>query len=860
MFCLKSLVILTVCAYHYSIFMAFGSNIMIREPAKRQTIPPKALKVSTRVPSNFSSLMNLLSSWLHIKDGVHPKRRQLQLKDSDDDGFFDSANEPTDVLDLDGRDGDDYATSRQVIFEPREVQTLRLPHPYTFEPLHSNWESRIEPLSEYPRPHHVHHFKGFPVPVRVLKYEHIPEPYYVPYKPTPDYTVLHVHVSDPVNPCMNGGLPLSSQFGYHCLCSKDYHGRFCDAKLYCSSSPCQNGGVCEEIENNYQCQCKTGYLGYNCEEKNVCRPNPCMNDGQCVETSNSYRCYCRPGFIGKDCEDLDYCDPNPCQNGGVCEQRLGFHECICREAYKGKVCELKRICFSNPCKNGGQCIEDDPSYPCICPRGYSPPHCKVHVCDSSPCQNGGRCVPNKEGKYWTYRCKCSLLFKGQRCELPNPCVANPCLNGGTCIDTYSKYTGFPKDWDIGYLHYYCACPPEYSGQKCEENLCLKCNANASCVHGRCICNEGFRGDGFKCTVIHDPCFPSPCQNNGTCTKGPDQSFDCTCPKGYYPPLCEKPPNDMCRPNPCKNRGICVNEGGAFRCICPADFLPPDCTNKTVDPCIPNPCQNKAKCHPSKDKKSFICQCEGRFKPPLCTCDCPKGDLRNNPPILPQRCKETGDCYCPASADGKEYSETPKGCERARGNPCSSNPCQNDGRCFVNDDKLSFFCQCPDECSGDLCQNCNSDKICTPKHCKNGGTCIVVGRKPFCKCPLGYQPPNCVTKYMQEHNACHPNPCQNGGSCRNVGLNKHKCICTAQYSGINCERDKCMDCDVQANCVNGRCKCRRGYTGSGHRGDCKLTLVCQTCPLNAVCVDGECSCINGFYLINDICKMIGGKQK
>ena len=31
-----------------------------------------------------------------------------------------------------------------------------------------------------------------------------------------------------VNPCMNGGLPLSSRFGYHCLCSKDYHGRFCD--------------------------------------------------------------------------------------------------------------------------------------------------------------------------------------------------------------------------------------------------------------------------------------------------------------------------------------------------------------------------------------------------------------------------------------------------------------------------------------------------------------------------------------------------------------------------------------------------------------------------------------------------------
>lgn len=51
--------------------------------------------------------------------------------------------------------------------------------------------------------------------------------------------------------------------------------------------------------------------------------------------------------------------------------------------------------------------------------------------------------------------------------VPNPCVTNPCLHGGRCIDTFSEYTNFPKDWDIGFLHYYCACPPDYTGQKCE---------------------------------------------------------------------------------------------------------------------------------------------------------------------------------------------------------------------------------------------------------------------------------------------------------------------------------------------------------------------------------------------------------
>ena len=41
-----------------------------------------------------------------------------------------------------------------------------------------------------------------------------------------------------------------------------------------------------------------------------------------------------------------------------------------------------------------------------------------------------------------------------------------------------------------------------------------------------------------------------------------------------------------------------------------------------------------------------------------------------------------------------------------GNPCDSNPCQNGGKCFPSQDKMSFTCQCPEECTGDICQNCD----------------------------------------------------------------------------------------------------------------------------------------------------------
>ena len=47
--------------------------------------------------------------------------------------------------------------------------------------------------------------------------------------------------------------------------------------------------------------------------------------------------------------------------------------------------------------------------------------------------------------------------------------------------------------------------------------------------------------------------------------------------------------------------------------------------------------------------------------------------------------------------------------------------------------------------------------------------------------------SCCINSPELHNICHPNPCQNGGSCIRVGLNKRKCTCLEQYSGINCER-------------------------------------------------------------------------
>ena len=45
-----------------------------------------------------------------------------------------------------------------------------------------------------------------------------------------------------------------------------------------------------------------------------------------------------------------------------------------------------------------------------------------------------------------------------------------------------------------------------------------------------------------------------------------------------------------------------------------------------------------------------------------------------------------------------------------GNPCDSNPCQNGGKCFPSQDNHSFTCQCVEQCTGDLCENCDREYL------------------------------------------------------------------------------------------------------------------------------------------------------
>ncbi|GBO00568.1 hypothetical protein AVEN_217204-1, partial [Araneus ventricosus] len=60
-------------------------------------------------------------------------------------------------------------------------------------------------------------------------------------------------------------------------------------------------------------------------------------------------------------------------------------------------------------------------------------------------------------------------------------------------------------------------------------------------------------------------------------------------------------------------------------------------------------------------------------------------------------------------------------------PCSSNPCKNDGTCDA--DGRGFKCKCNGHWKGDTCE----ENACTQNPCKNEGTCVVHGQEFKCHC-------------------------------------------------------------------------------------------------------------------------------
>ena len=129
--------------------------------------------------------------------------------------------------------------------------------------------------------------------------------------------------------------------------------------------------------------------------------------------------------------------------------------------------------------------------------------------------------------------------------------------------------------------------------------------------------------------------------------------------------------DECSSNPCRNGGVCTDLINSFRCTCPIGFAGERCDQIVNDCGYDNPCLNGGTCR-NNGYNSYVCDCQRGFSG--------------------HRCENT------------QWTTW-----------CSSNPCQNRGRCI---ERLgSYTCQCLPGTRGKHCEVNENDCINNP--CING---------------------------------------------------------------------------------------------------------------------------------------------
>ncbi|XP_006892479.1 PREDICTED: epidermal growth factor-like protein 6 [Elephantulus edwardii] len=190
--------------------------------------------------------------------------------------------------------------------------------------------------------------------------------------------------------------------------------------------------------------------------------------GECVGPN---KCRCFAGYTGKTCsQDVNECgfSPRPCPYR--CVNTHGSYKCFCLSGYMlmpDATCANSRTCAMTSCQYGCEDTEGGPQ--CLCP---------------SP---GLRLAPN-----------------GRVCTDIDECASDKavCPYNRRCVNTFgSYYCKCHIGFELKYVHRRYDC---VDINECAVNTHM-CSLQANCLNTqgsfKCKCKQGYKGNGFQCSVI-----------------------------------------------------------------------------------------------------------------------------------------------------------------------------------------------------------------------------------------------------------------------------------------------------------------------------------------------------------------------